>query len=90
MTITFDNRRESAAVLRQFGATKSADHLDDLENLVTLPGMTAAVISRLRGIGVSTLTELKDEDPKIIAYVAEVSAVRVAQWLGIESETPTP
>ena len=30
--IRFDNRREAAAILRLFGAVKSADHLDRLED----------------------------------------------------------
>jgi hypothetical protein len=85
IAITFDNRREAANVLGAMGLLKTAEHLHKLQDLADLDGMTPAAIFRLRGIGVETLAELKAEDPKIIAYVAEVSAERVALWLACET-----
>lgn len=80
VTIEFrpGSRVEQIAFMRAFGMDKSAEHLERLQRMDDLCGARAA--RRLRGIGINTPEQLLLEDVKMIAYVAEVSALRVEQW----------
>jgi hypothetical protein len=53
-------------------------------DLITLPGMTPDAASRLISLAIRNRTDLHEQicyQPKVVAYIAEVSLQRVTQWL---------
>ena len=55
-----------------------------MDDLTTLPGMTPQDAQRLMSHGIRSRTDLHEQicyQPKVVAYIAEVSRQRVTQWL---------
>lgn len=65
-----------------------------MSDLTTLPGMTAQAAERLAVYRIRTRADLHEQicyQPKIVAYIADVSLERVTLWLAeLERTEPQP
>lgn len=55
-----------------------------IDSTITLPSMTEDAAARLRKFGVTTRASLHENiayQPRVIAYIADVSITRVELWL---------
>lgn len=87
ISITFDNRRESAATLRTLGMTLSANHLDDMQDMEELPGMTPTMVHKLHEKGIFALSELKASLPDLIADVTGATTEMIDAWYNAKGKT---